>query len=166
MTADDSYLYYSHDATLERFVAISRVPHEGGTPEQILVPGFTYALKGESVYGLEALNNATGVLLDRASKNGGTWERIRPLGAGGGFSRFQIVGDRYFFDAYSPSDDYNVGVGWTRINVRTGLLDSNDPPVRVLERAVTQISADYRWVGTELALYWTDGGSIYSRSVE
>jgi hypothetical protein len=89
---------------------------------------------------------------------------MRALGGGGiyGGLFFRVVGDRYFF---LDQESYPNSVGFT---VATGFLDSDDPPVRVLETNVSPSMAfsSVWWVGTAKALFWTDGDRVYRRTIE
>ena len=53
-----------------------------------------------------------------APKSGGTWQRIRALGAGGN-PTFQIVGDRYFWSSNPPQDGQYVQPDDTRLDIQT-----------------------------------------------
>jgi hypothetical protein len=167
LAADDTHLYYANCACFGSLdTTISRIPIDGGTPEPLLSPAYTFALKGDFLYGIESVENATGVILVRGPKTGGAWKRILALGAGGPQGSLKIVGNRYYFDARPPQQGSYTAQDFTKMNIVTGVLDSGNPPVRVLHRAATQSNLDHRWIGTEHALFWTDGNAIYSRSVE
>lgn len=109
----------------------------------------------------------TGTLLTRAPKSGGEWRAVRALGGGGPVERLQLVGERYFYDQASPLPDvtYTDGSSATR-SVVTGLLGSEDPPIRLLELPTTGKSFEQVWVGTADALFWTDGTKLYSNAVD
>src|SRR6266542_1416640 len=142
---------------------ISRITLSGGTPEPLLSPAYMFGVHGDSLYGVEGIDNETGIVLDRAPVTGGKWQRVRALGAGGPASKFKIVGDRLFVDEYPPENSPYAQPDSNRINVLTASLVSDDPPVRVLERAARKTLVDSLWVGTSNALFWSDGNAIYSR---
>lgn len=179
MVSDGADLLYA-DCLCSGDSVISRVPVEGGTPEALVSPFFPFAVSGESLYGIESLESVekvggsgglqtiwTGTLLVRAAKSGGQWERMRALGGGGLVTKFQLAGDRYFYEQEAPEADSYVTHGYeSTATVVVASLTSNDPPVRLLERPNRADWFEQAWVGTSDALFWTDGAKIYSRAIE
>lgn len=164
LAADATNLYYNdcwgcnaQNATL------FRVSFDGGTPETLISPSLLFVLSGDYLYGIEEINNSTGLILDRASKGGGTWQRVRALGSGGSVRNFQLIGDRYFLDEHLPDTVY-VQPG-SELAIVTGLLASDNPPVRLREWTALRTRVDRLWIGTAGALYWSDASVIYSRSL-
>jgi hypothetical protein len=160
LVADERYLYFRPAAE----DAIRRVPVTGGASEEVVSPTYALGLQGDFVYGIEPIENGSAVMLVRAHTAGDTWLRVRALGAGSGPSKFQIVGDRYFIGSQIPGP-YVPNV-LPELGVLTGLLSSDSPPTRVLQRAARGTLIDTLWVGTEKALFWSDGDNIYSRAIE
>jgi hypothetical protein len=163
MATDGTSVFYTDWAD---YTSISRVSVHGGLRESLVSPFLPFGVNGDSLYGLEDVDNATGNVLVRAPKSGGPWERVRALGAGGGGTKFQLVGDRYFFSQHPPQQGAYVQQDGLRIAVVTAVLGSDDPPVRLLERPTLGYQADELWVGTAETFFWTDGQRLYARSVE
>lgn len=177
MASDGNDLFYADAAAS----SISRIPVTGGSSDALLFPARLFALKGDDLYGIETLLGIqqvgespgairtvyTGTLLTRAAKSGGQWQRVRALGGGGTVSRFQVVGDRYFYDQEAPQagSDFTDGYS-TTVSVVTGSLTSEEPPLRLLERPQSGNWFEQVWVGTSNALFWTDGGKIYSKILD
>jgi hypothetical protein len=99
-------------------------------------------------------------LLDQAPASGGTWKRIRALGAGSVASKFQLTGDRIFVDE-NPLQDVQ------RISVVTASLSSDAPPIRLLQRAAhpNYNFIDHLWIGTAKTFFWSNGNTIYAHAI-
>lgn len=132
-----------------------RVPLGGGEPTPVGLTGNPIALRGDSIYWIETLDNDVGILLDRLPKSGGASQRIRGLGAGASRD-FQVAGDRFFWRS-----GY---VGEQSLGILTASFTSAAPPVHLLDVAAA-VGSRLRWVGTPSAFYWTDGYTIYARSL-
>ena len=120
------------------------------------------AVEGQLVRAQEALASAVDHAASKAQdavNDAIAHERAKldtALGSAQQTSEFQMVGDRYFFDALN-SDGSTV-----RTSIVTASLTSEDPPVRLVNHEAQQLT----WVGTAKALFWTDGYEIYSIPVE
>lgn len=157
--ADSSYFYYMD---FDQFM-LWRLPLAGDQPASAILPARTYALSGDSIYGIDAVDNYHAIVLEQAPKAGGAWQRIRALGAGSVGNTLQIVGDRYFLESSSIVAATEPASG--EFQVLTGSISSDNPPVRVLETSVASSGQARPWIGTAQNLYWTDGSAIYSRAV-
>jgi hypothetical protein len=159
LAASETHLYYDS----VQYGGLRSVTIADGSREDLARPSHPIALHGEFMYGLELLQDPAGLMLTRAPIAGGNWVRRRALGSDGMYaSDVQMVGDRYFFQTMPQAFTSAV-----RAAVVTALLDSEQTPVRILERS-TQPSAPYAswWVGTANALFWTDGDRVYRRAIE
>jgi len=148
---------------------ISRLSLKGGSPEVLMSALSPFGVRGDDLYGIETVDKdtLTGTMLTRAPKSGGQWQRVRALGGGAAVSKFQLVGDRYFYNQEPPHDDsYHPEGNWTTASVVTASLASNEPPVRLLERQTQHYWVEQVWVGTSGALFWTDGTKIYSWALD
>jgi hypothetical protein len=157
--AVDATTVYATDDAL-----IFSVPQTGTTLTPLVGPGYTFALGGELLYGVEQLNNADGLILDSAPKTGGTWERKRALGTGSFPDRLQVIGDRFFFSA---SPDGNQGSDYSKEYIETGLISSSAAPLRLVEESGLGRSYSRRllWTGTATAAFWSDGSAIFTRAI-
>ncbi len=143
----------------------SSAPLSGGAATSLGLSLLPFALKDDSIYGLEGINNDTGVLLDRADKTGGTWQRVQALGASSG-DDLQIVGGRYFWAGNPPAPAPYVQSDYAHVVIRTASFDASSSVVQLLDVNVTPSSNDsLHWVATQSVLYWTDGNGIYARSL-
>jgi hypothetical protein len=160
VAATEAHLYYSS----VEYGGVRRALIADRSTEDLARPARAVGVRGELMYSVESLQDDAGLLLTRAPVAGGNWVRMRALGGGGiyGGLFFRVVGDRYFF---LDQESYPNSVGFT---VATGFLDSDDPPVRVLETNVSPSMAfsSVWWVGTAKALFWTDGDRVYRRTIE
>jgi hypothetical protein len=155
LAADAAGVYATNYAT------IFSVPQPGTTASTLVSPGYTFAIGGDSVYGIEPLQDQSGgLILDVVPKTGGTWARKHALGSGSYTDQLQILGDRYFFSertggADSSSNEY----------IETGLISSAAGPLRLVDKSALQRSTKLLWTGTATALFWTDGSAIFTRAV-
>jgi hypothetical protein len=99
------------------------------------------------------------MMLVRTPAAGGNWSRVRALGEGSvPATRFQIIGERYFFDTYAREGNERA--------VISASLASADPPLRILQRPRRFDEVDSLWIGTESAFFWSDGYAIYTRALD
>ena len=159
--ADDTDLYY--EAFSEGSDVILRQSQTGTSATQV-AQAFAFALNEDSLYGVESLGAAQGMILDQVPKSGGNWTRQQALGVGDGPS-LQIIADRYFVGAFPPHPpgDGIIGADDSKAMILTGLLSSNAPPVRLVEAAGRW--QGLIWQATATSLFWTDGRAIFSRPV-
>jgi len=143
---------------------IKSLPLAGGPARLLGLNARTFAPKDDFLYGIEEIDNRTGLILDRASKAGGDWQRTRALGAGGN-SELRIAGDRYFWSATSLAVGSDAQLDGRGVTIQTASFTTDAPPVRLLERSVHQYFDPFLWIGTATSLYWTDGSAIYARAL-
>lgn len=156
--ADETHLYYSTSYLTGQAPVLRRTPISGGPGEDVTSPVRPIALRDGFVYSVEDIDNGTGRILVRATASGGNWVRVRALGAGNGsISHFQLAGNRYFFDGFTSSRAESTA------SVVTAALDSDAPAIRIVE--VDPLER-LMWVGTADAIFWTDGSSVYTRTLE
>ena len=74
--------------------------------------------------------------------------------------QLQAIGDRYFFSVHEYVQDRDGNHGYQRRVLSAGFGD-NDPPVRLLELPEQYPVDHFRWVGTAVGLFWSDGQAIY-----
>jgi len=164
LDSDDTDLYYAAQSG-----ALMRAPLSGTGPVETGLSVYDYALYGDSVFTIEAINNggASGGLLSRAPKSGGAFQRIRALGAGSP-RNLKVVGDRYFLDVVPDPLPVENGQSIGEVfafttQVLTASFVGSDPPIRLLDRATRENVVDRLWVGTATALYWSEGQAIYKQ---
>jgi hypothetical protein len=172
LAADATSLYFverewSNSSAID---TLESAPLAGGAAQVLGSPfELSFGVKDDALYGIEEIDNRTGLLLTQEPKIGGTRQRVRALGAGGN-STFQIAGSRYFW-ASTPPDDSGRYADYKRISIQTASLANDSPAVLLLETAVPlepspiRVKSQAFWVGTPNALYWTDGNAIYSLSI-
>jgi hypothetical protein len=144
------------------YSSIFSLPQTGGPPNLLVSPGYAFALAGHSVYSVESPGLAVSMTLDLAPKTGGAWQRKRALGAGSP-DRLQVIGDRYFVGAAPRVSDADPFADLSRAYIETGLISSNDVPVRLVETSLVSASHRLNWTSTAQAVYWSDGSAILTR---
>lgn len=166
LAEDGSNLYYRSSLPGSQDSWIARMALDGGAEQVLFVARSPFAVHGDFAYGAESIENGTGLLLDRVATSGGTWQRVRALGGGNTLYRLQIVGDRFFVDSNPPEVGPYTQSDSSKLSVLTGLLSSDAPPVRVLERISRRGVVDQLWAGTANTFFWSDGNNVYSRSLD
>ena len=167
LRADETTLYFAgslrpDDGSPDDTVIQSR-SLAGGPVNVLGLSPLTFAIKDDSLYGIEEINNSTGLILNRASKTGGNWQRIRALGAGGE-SELRIAGDRYFWSAAPPEVGPYAQPARGLVSIQTASFTTDAPPVRLQEESVPRYGT-FAWIGTATSLYWTNGSAIYARAL-
>jgi hypothetical protein len=167
LRADETTVYFAgslrpDDGNADDAVIQSRSV-VGGPVNVLGLSPLTFAIKDDFLYGIEQIDNSTGLILNRAPKTGGNWQRTRALGAGGS-TELRIAGDRYFwFSAPAGGGPFTQGIGG-RVTIQTASFTTDVPPVRLLEQSVPRYGT-FVWIGTATSLYWTNGSAIYARAL-
>ncbi|HYO96321.1 MAG TPA: hypothetical protein VER33_17505 [Polyangiaceae bacterium] len=171
--SDGAYLYHTTTARpgvwrigMDRVDGTDTSSFPTRATELVVSPVYPLAVHGELLYGVESVDSETGLLLARVPTSGGSWQRVRPLGAGGSVRNFRLVGNRYFWDESSPGP---TGAGlsdWKRIRIMTAVLDSDEPPVQLIERAAPRLPARHVWAGTVEVLFWSDSRVLYRTPID
>jgi hypothetical protein len=149
-------LLLAADATdlFDELNVLSRVPLAGGGPQPFGLDYRPFALNGDFIYGLEELQE--GVLLTKAAKTPGAWQRIKALGEGAAV-RIRFVGDRYFVEVRRVPHFYDLpGLLTGKLSATTML------PAQMVEPGLMRVTS---WAATSDTLYWTDGRRIYQRAI-
>ena len=148
LAADDTTLFFQDSSDYQ----LKSVPDAGGTAALLGLDARPFALSGDSIYGLESVDQ--GMILSKAAKVNSSWLRVRALGAGTPV-RLQFAGERFFYEGYTYLASQIA-------TVSTGTLNASLPLTRLLEFNFAQRMP---WVGTADTFYWTDARRIYARAL-
>jgi hypothetical protein len=128
-----------------------RLPLAGGEPETVTANSFRYVqVSGDHAYALE--NAWPNQYLNRMPVAGGPWTRLAPGRAAYKGKRIQLVGGLFFNELLT--DDYPI-------QIIQGELSDAANSASVLSLPTWKYLED--WVGTEHALYWSEGSRIRQR---
>jgi len=168
LMSDGTEIFYTSPSS---GFAVIRTPIASPAPQFVATSsGFGIALHGDDLFELDVLQNGLpwGTVLSRAPKSGGEFLRVRPLGAGVPLTKIdalalQVVGDRYFFTVEEGVQDSGGNYG-TQRRVLSASFADDDPPIRLLELPMERGPDDrFRWIGTAVGLFWSDGRAIYAQ---
>jgi len=148
LESDGTNLYYQSSNGL------TRTPVTSAAPVPLGVSADNFVLSGDSIFATEGIAPG-GVMLSRASKSGGEFLRVRPLGSGYPV-RLRHAGSRFFVETSS----YN-SPSWHQVLTAT-LAD--EPAIRLVEPN-RGWAGDRLWAATETAVYWSEGRAIYQQPI-